>query len=202
MIRLHCALLLALLVACGGSESSGPKASQDAGDNGNNAASDGFMFEADGRDERPLMLGRCVLKDSTEDCTGETDEAQSYVSLSDDDAMRIVVGPQGSFMLVLMLRTQGVDGGDPTVPASADNPSVEVQLRRAADDSIVTRFRGRLTFERVSAASEEFESSSAVFVVVDGQEDALIGQTVVLEAVLEDRNGERRRGLRHVRVEE
>jgi hypothetical protein len=165
-------------------------------------ATDGFAFDSDGAAEGALALGRCVLGDGASDCTGETGEAQRFAPLAEDDAMRIVRGPQGSFMLVLMLRTTGVDGGDPASPASPNNPSVEVQLRSALDGAIVSRFRGRVLFEPATgAANDQLESSNAIFVVVDGQEQRLVGETVVLEAVLQDRFGQRRRGIVRVRVD-
>lgn len=189
------------LLGCGGAESDKQDASEDASAmNAGSSASDGFAFHADAGPEGPLVLGRCVLQDGGDDCTGQPDEAQKFVALDDGDPMRIVFGPQGSFMLVVLLRAEGIDGGDVDAPASADNPSVEIQLREESDDSIVTRFRGRVAFRALSGGSGELESNDALFIVVDGQEEALVGQSVILEAVLQDRSGERRRGLMHVLV--
>jgi len=127
-----------------------------------------------------MEVGRCVV-DSGGDCQGALGEVYSLTSLSDGDAMRMVVGPQGSTMLVFLVRTDGIDPGD----SASTYPLVQVSLFDTAARRQLTEYRQRVSFVADGAGFR----SEQLWVVVDALASDLSGRNVTATARLTDRNG-------------
>ena len=136
----------------------------------------------------PLEIGLCAVPGSGASCTGAADEGGVFSSADDGDPATLVLGPQGSRMLVLAARTRGIEPGDPARPASPSNPIVEMVLTDDAGHE-VTSYRGRTAFAP-DAEDPEFLVQPALFVIMEG---ALPAEIHVL-ATLRDRVGAERCG--------
>ncbi len=155
-----------------------------------------MMMPADGAMPSPMScgstaamdVGRCVL-DAGGECRGAVGETFSFSGLSAGDPMSMVVGPQGSTMIVFMVRATGIDPGDAATEST--QPFVEVSLFDGATQ--LTVFRQRTAF----TGTGPFVSRQ-LWVVVDALASALAGHTVTAVARLTDRNGEARCGIVNV----
>jgi len=173
---LVCAVLLAsclLGAGCGTSvpnDAGPPDAHTDGGDPGDANLAPTTLPGCEG--VSGLELGRCELPDGSE-CTGAADEGGHFVSVTPGSELHVIRGPQGFEMLILAARTQGIDPGDATMPASADNPRVEIHL---IDGSGVEQslYRGRSAFVRESGSPDTF-FNAGLFVIVDPTTTGLRG---------------------------
>lgn len=95
--------------------------------------------------------------------------------------MRMVVGPQGSTMLVFLVRTDGIDPGD----SASTYPLVQVSLFDTAARRQLTEYRQRVSFVADGAGFR----SEQLWVVVDALASDLSGRNVTATARLTDRNG-------------
>lgn len=142
-------------------------------------------------DSPPLELGRCVLAGTDLDCTGQPDEELEFVALAEGDEMRLVLGPQGSQMLLFLARGSGFDPGDPEAIGSTDNPLVEIWLHDTQTTQVIARYRGYVAF----AASEPdgpLVSSGGLFAVTEHSAGQLAEHPIAVEAILHDKNGDLR----------
>lgn len=140
--------------------------------------------------EGPIELGRCARADGT-GCDGTPGEPATFVALAPGDPVPLVVGPQGSAMLVLAARTRGIDPGDPTMPASRANPTVEIHVHDATGLELAV-YQGRTTFAP-DASDSTLLVQPSFFVVVDGALDRFVG-TLTADAMLHDAAGSTRCG--------
>lgn len=133
----------------------------------------------------PMQIGRCVL-DAGGDCRGEAGETFSLVALTAGDDMRMVVGPQGSTMLVFLVRATGIEPGVPDGDLDPSQPLVEVTLFDATAQLSVYRQRTGFTMDASGYTSHQ------LWVLVDALASELNGRRVTAIATLSDRNGEKR----------
>jgi hypothetical protein len=141
--------------------------------------------------EATAALGRCLVSGSGAECTGVPGESGTFAALADGDEVTLVVGPQGALMLVLAVRTIGMDPGDPDSPGSPENPEIDLRLYHAGGGEEVGRYRGRPSF----TSDEEGGTVTAVglFVVLElGSE--LEGRPLDATVEIVDRQGEFRWG--------
>jgi len=136
----------------------------------------------------PLELGLCAVAGSGAPCTGAAGEGGVFSPAEDGELATIVLGPQGSRMLVLAARTRGIEPGDPARPGSPSNPVVEMVLTDDAGHE-VTGYRGRTAFAH-DAEDPELLVQPALFVIMDGEPPA----AVRVLATLRDRVGAERCG--------
>lgn len=213
------AFLLLSTVACGSSAGASPDAS-DAGDGGadgstdtgggamgDGAMGDGAMGDAaddsgtdsgDGSTDggggcaaMPLELGTCALPDGS-NCTGAADEGGVFVPVGPGDELPMIRGPQGFFMLILAARAAGIAPGDATMPASADNPRVEIHVLDGAGAEQAF-YRGRNAFTEDPDAPGRF-FNAGLFVIVDPTTTDLVGHEARAVGELMDSAGATRCG--------
>jgi hypothetical protein len=142
--------------------------------------------------EPALVLGRCVDSVTSAPCEGNEGELPTFAALEPGSSMPAVVGPQGSTMFVFAARTSGISPGDPTNPASQDNPLVEIVLGRV-DGETLSHYRARVVFSAdPGGGADQFAPS--MFVIVDGSPSSLEGTVMHASAVLEDAEGRLRCG--------
>ncbi len=170
--------LLAVTVGC----ASGPTSPADAW------RTDTPLGDASTEGCEPLELGLCAVASSGAPCTGAAGEEGVFSRAEDGESATIVLGPQGSRMLVLAARTRGIEPGDPASPASPSNPVVEMVLTDDAGHE-VTSYRGRTAFAP-DAEDPESLVQPALFVIMEGE---LPAEIHVL-ATLRDRIGAERCG--------
>jgi hypothetical protein len=127
-----------------------------------------------------MQVGRCSL-DGGGDCQGAAGEAFSLTPLSNGDGMQMVVGPQGSTMLVFLVRAEGIDPGD----TGSTRPLVQVSLFDSAARRQLTEYRQRADFVADGAGFR----SQQLWVIVDALASDLAGRNVTATARLTDRNG-------------
>jgi hypothetical protein len=135
-----------------------------------------------------LELGLCRLAGTEEPCVGSATEDGVFVSVPDGAGASLVLGPQGSRMLVLAARARGIEPGDPARPADSGNPVVEVRVSDPAGRE-VTSYRGRAAFEADPTDPTLFVQPE-IFVVMDSFAPA----EVWITAWLRDRVGAERCG--------
>lgn len=135
----------------------------------------------------PMQIGRCAL-DAGGDCRGALGETFSLVALSAGDDMRMVVGPQGSTMLVFLVRASGIDPGVPDGDLDPSQPLIEVTLFDATAGTQLSVYRQRNGFTMDASGY----TSHQLWVVVDALASELNGRTITAIATLSDRNGEKR----------
>lgn len=138
--------------------------------------------------ELPLVLGRCE-QDSGDPCLGDAGEVRRFVPMSDGDRIAIVVGPQGSSMIVLAAGAFDIDPGDPDVPGRSGNPLLSLLLFDERGDEL-SRYQGRAGFTADPSGSS-MVINPGIFVVID---DRLEEQTVEARAALRDAAGSERCG--------
>lgn len=146
-------------------------------------------------DALPLDLGRCVSIDGVP-CTGA--ELDSVFGEMPPDGMVVpTTGPQGSQMLALAIRASGIVPGDPTSPASRDNPVVDLQLYDESGAELA-RLGVRSGFSASADLTDTYESAQ-LFVIVDGV-GSIGGQDLIADAQLVDSAGNVRCGTLHFRT--
>ena len=128
----------------------------------------------------PAELGHCQLE-AGGDCVGAPGEASQFASLSDGQTMRMVIGPQGSTMLVFAVRAPDVDPG-----TSASNwPLVEVALLDGSTGRQLALYRGREEFVTGPGGLQVLQ----IWVVIDDLAAELGGRSVVALATVRDSTG-------------
>lgn len=137
-----------------------------------------------------LEIGRCGLVDGGL-CVGAPDEPAVFVPMVSGDPVPLVTGPQGASMFVLGVRTRGIDPGEPSMPASRTNPTVEIHVLDAAGTELAV-YRGRTTFAP-DGADPTLLVQPHFFVVTDGAARDLVG-TLSAVASLYDATGATRCG--------
>lgn len=135
-----------------------------------------------------LELGLCRLAGTTEPCIGSATEEGVFVAAPDGAGATLVLGPQGSRMLVLAARTRGIEPGDPARPADSGNPVVEVLVSDGAGRE-VTSYRGRAAFETDPSDPTLFVQPEILVVM-----DSFPPPEVWITAWLRDRVGAERCG--------
>ena len=140
-----------------------------------------------------MEIGHCVL-DAGGDCIGAATETYHFAGLSNGDGMRMVIGPQGSTMLVFLVRADGIDPGPLDVERDSSHPLVQVGLYDSAAREQLSVFRSRVGFTEDSGSY----ASRQLWVVVDALGSALEGRTISAVANLTDQNGEARCGTVNV----
>lgn len=138
-----------------------------------------------------MTVGRCVLG-AGGDCRGAAEEvAGTYnmTALSGGDGMTMVIGPQGSTMLVFMVQATGIDAGDAATEST--QPLVQVTLYDGATQIAMLRQRTPFT------GSGPYVSGQ-LWVVVDAVSSSLAGHTITAVATLTDRTGGERCGIVNV----
>jgi len=134
-----------------------------------------------------MSLGRCVL-DAGGDCRGALGETYGFTALGSGQDMRMVVGPQGSTMLVFLVRASGIEPGAPDIDRDPSQPLVEVTLFDASAHTQLTVYRQRNGFTMDGSGY----TSHQLWVVVDALASELSGRTITAVATLSDTNGENR----------
>lgn len=158
-------------------------------DDGTAPPVDGSMPDPRSCGSTPAMsVGRCVLT-AGGDCRGAMGETYNFTPLSGGDSMTMVIGPQGSTMLVFMVQAPGIDPGD----AATESTQPIVQVTLFDGGSQLTVFRQRTAF----TGSGPYVSGQ-LWVVVDSVSSALAGHTITAVATLTDRNGQARCGIVNV----
>lgn len=114
----------------------------------------------------PLELGLCTLTSTGGPCTGALAEEGVFTAPSAEHPVTLVIGPQGSRMLVLAARTRGIDPGDPARPSSSANPLVELLVTDEGGHEL-SRYRGRAAFVP-DAADPTWLVQSQIFVIMEG----------------------------------
>jgi hypothetical protein len=135
-----------------------------------------------------LELGLCRIADVGTPCVGSATEEGTFEPVPDGASATLVVGPQGSRMLVLAARTRGIEPGDPARPADPGNPVVEVHVT-GTDGAEVASYRGRAAFEPDPADPTRFVQPE-IFVIMEGS----LPPGVTVAATLRDRVGAERCG--------
>jgi len=130
-----------------------------------------------------MEVGRCTL-DAGGDCQGAAGESFGLTPLSNGDSMQMVVGPQGSTMLVFLVRADGIDPGD-TGPT---RPLVQVSLFDTGARRQLTEYRQRADF----VADGSGFRSQQLWVVVDALASELAGRNITATARLTDKAGAER----------
>jgi len=107
-------------------------------------ASDAAVLGDGGVCDGLLEIGSCVLPDGAP-CLGDEGEVAGFGELSPSASVPAVIGPQGSRMLVLAVRTVGIAPGDLDRPADAENPHLVLRMI-ARSGEMVGFYRGRAAF--------------------------------------------------------
>ena len=142
-------------------------------------------------EDQSATLGRCQLEGSGEECTGVPDESRLFVELGYGDSVTMVRGPQGAWMFVLALQTDGIVPGDPDNPVDPSNPDVDIILTRNGYE--LSRYRGTPGFTPSAAAPDALEAAG-LFVILDGNVSEVIDSEVVATAKVVDADGTARCG--------
>lgn len=177
-------VLLLVLVGCGG------------GDDDSSGTDSGVppMVRTDCSGIQPMDLGRCAL-DGGGECVGATGESYGFGGLSSGASMSMVVGPQGSTMLVFIARATGIDPGNPDMPRDSGNPLVEVALLDVGSGMQLSLYRQRVGF---TSEGGSLVSQQLWVVIDDASVSTLTGRAVVARATVRDAAGEERCGLARV----
>jgi hypothetical protein len=143
-------------------------------------------------DDAPVLeLGRCRQAGTDLDCVGNADEEHEFVPLVEGDEMRLVLGPQGSQMLLFLARGSGFAPGDPEQVGSTDNPLVEMWLHDTQTMEEIARYRGYVAFAP-EPPDGLLVSSGGLFAVTEHNAAQLAEHPIAVEAILRDENGELR----------
>lgn len=134
-----------------------------------------------------LEIGRCVLPDGAS-CRGDEGELAAFGELSSGDSVPAVIGPQGSRMLVLAVRTVGIAPGDLERPADVGNPQLVLRML-ARSGEMVGFYRGRAAFTPEGARF----ILNDVFVL--GEPSGMVGE-LTATATVRDRDGVEHCGTR------
>ena len=137
--------------------------------------------------EASLEIGKCQLTGDGGPCTGSLEAAEFVPVTPELGSIEVIRGPQGSDMMVLSLRTSGIDPGDLDNPASTDRPDVSVQLYRD-EEEIMANYTGRPSF----VGDPESQDALGIFLVIE--RPVLQGDDFRAVAEVEDQNGEYRCG--------
>ncbi len=132
-----------------------------------------------------LRIGGCVRESDGLDCVGGIDEVMQYVALNDNDPMRTVVGPQAARMLVFLGRTAEISPGDPQMPASTDNPLVEIVITEPETEELISYYRGHIAFAD-NPGEGDLISTSGLFAIV---EQDIAGLTLRVQGQVQDKDG-------------
>lgn len=149
----------------------------------------GFDVDASCPVSPPLELGRCVSVSGSPCIGSETDSR--FEAMPPDAMMTPVIGPQGSLMVALAARTTGIAPGDPTQPASRDNPVLDITLFDESDAAI-SRLFVRSGFVPSEGLPDTFESDQ-LFVVIEASE-SLRDRQLTARGMLRDADGQLRCG--------
>lgn len=142
-------------------------------------------------DNSPLAwIGRCEIEGTGDTCTGVPDEVRVFVELVEDEELKLVIGPQGARMFIFALRTQGIYPGDPDVPASPDNPNVDLRVTWETGFE-VARYRGRPLF---MDGDPGMLDAAGLFVIIEGTGGNVVDDRLIVGAEVVDRDGEFRCG--------
>lgn len=144
-------------------------------------------------------IGRCVLVDSGAPCTGELDEQQQFEPFGPGGDMPFVLGPQGSSMFVLAVRTSGIHPGDPDNPASPENPDVTMSMTRENGQQVAL-YRGRPFFAD-DVNNPTIVTAPGLFVIMEGAHE-LVGDVLTVQADITDRDDVHRCGTANITVED
>ena len=136
-------------------------------------------------DAQSLAIGRCVT-DAGAACTGALDEARRFEAAAAGADVPLVVGPQGSAMLIFAVATTGIVAGDPAGPTATDNPQLELIVSRAGTE--LALYRGRMGF--TDQAGQQV--AAGLFAIVE--DTGLDGVALAAHAALIDRAGAQRCG--------
>jgi hypothetical protein len=132
-----------------------------------------------------LELGRCVTT-AGDECAGGAGEEPVFVPLDDGDEVHMVIGPQGSAMLVFGVRAGAM---------APEGVAVELLLRAGGEE--LARMRA---FRDLVPAGELLETNG-LFLVLDGAiAAALDGAVATVEATAQDRAGIRACGARSLQI--
>ncbi|MCP4444480.1 MAG: hypothetical protein GY811_03935 [Myxococcales bacterium] len=134
-----------------------------------------------------LEIGRCQLAGEGGPCTGSLEEAEFVAVEPEGGRIGVIVGPQGADMMVLSLRTSGIDPGDLDNPASTDRPDVSVQLYRNEEETMA-HYVGRPSF------LGEAQSQEALGIYLVIERAVRSGDVFRVVAEVEDQDGEYRCG--------
>lgn len=132
-------------------------------------------------DQPTATFGRCLVEGTTEPCTGADGEVSTFAPLIDGDALDVVLGPQGSEMFVLALRTTGIYAGD----GGAENPNVSITLR--LDDEQVSAYMAKPTFMADDGA--DTLTAQDLYLVIFRPSEDLVGLTLDAQGRVRDRDG-------------
>jgi len=169
-----CTLALALCAGCGDDGTPAPDTEADA------TTAPGPDATALDCEPPTATFGRCVIQGTTDPCTGADGEVSTFVPISDGDSMDIVLGPQGSDMFVLALRTDGIYAGD----GGADNPSVSVLLWLR--DEQASAYMAKPSF--MDDAGADTVTSQDLFMVIYRPREELAGKPLQAEGSIRDRD--------------
>lgn len=165
------AILSVLLMGCGNGS---------GGDGGTSPTDGGTISRScDGRP--PAELGHCQLEGGG-DCMGADGERSRFASLSDGQTVTMVIGPQGSVMLVFAMRAPAIELGS----GLSDWPLVELVLLDGTTGSQLAHFRSRKEFTTGAGGSPEVLQ---LWVVVDDVARDLGGTSVFARGTVRDRMG-------------
>ena len=98
----------------------------------------------------------------------------------------LVVGPQGSAMLIFAVATTGIVAGDPADPTAAANPQLELIVSRAGAE--LALYRGRMGFTDQGGQ----QVAAGLFAIVE--DTGLDGVALAAHAALTDQAGAQRCG--------
>lgn len=190
------ALLLACVAGCGAGATSPAPDSGGRFDAGccTEGGADGGLAPGCGA----LELGRCLVDATGDDCSGRPDEAGRFVPMPPGTPFFVVVGPQGSSMIVLAARAAGIDPGDPDRPSNPENPETRIVLMDEAVE--LALYRGRSAYWPDPDAPDTYVNSG-LFIVVDDIRERLFGRDLIALGTLRDSAGAERCGRLLLRAE-
>ncbi|MBK9036450.1 MAG: hypothetical protein IPL61_35260 [Myxococcales bacterium] len=136
-------------------------------------------------DTQSLTIGRCVT-DAGVACTGALGEVRRFEAAAAGAEVPLVVGPQGSAMLVFAVATTGIIPGDPDDPTAAANPQLELVVARGGAE--LALYRGRMGF----SDQDGLQVSAGLFAITE--DTGLDGVALMAHAVLTDQAGALRCG--------
>ena len=124
-------------------------------------------------------------------------EATAFASLSDGDTLTAVTGGQGLTMVILTLRTEGIDPGDPQRPFLATNPSADILLTYGTQTG--AHYISHLAFTANAAGQLTSKTAAGAGLYVVLNPNAL-DRLLAVTARVTDKNGTQRCGTTHIRV--
>jgi len=132
-----------------------------------------------------LTIGGCRAGGT--DCDGAGGDME-FVALDDGANLSLVNGPQGAWMLVFLLRAEGIFPGYADDPVNSDNPRLTLVLLVDGTDEVLARNNSRAPFHEVGG---RLQTVSGVFMILDGVDKITQARGTLLrvEATLTDRDG-------------